>query len=157
MPDQPDSTQPEVQPSEHETVEIKVPASHRYLSILTECIEQMLVNSEIPPGSLNEIYKIKLAANEICANIVDHAYEQTAQAEAHILIRLTLYQSPARFTVEFFDQGKPFNEGRIRIPDLQNPQEDGGLGMYLAHKIMDQVHYEQRDASNYWLLSKNLS
>lgn len=93
--------------------------------------------------SYDEIEDIKLAVGEACTNAVQHANPDDG-GETMIRITCTLY--PDRLVVEVEDQGagfatKPMQNrvkplcGDIDLDEL----EEGGLGLYLIHALMDEV------------------
>lgn len=96
-------------------------------------------------------YNVELASHEVCTNIVDHAYAGQVDGVISVEIRLR----KGMIEIEFRDWGHPFDPGSAQAPDLTLPQE-GGYGLFLAHALLDDVHYERRADVNLWRLRKKL-
>ena len=63
----------------------------------------------------------------------------------------------ARAVLSFADGGKPFDPLSKEDPDIGLPAEeraDGGLGIYLVKKLMNEVRYEYRDGQNVLTIEK---
>ena len=117
---------------------VKVPARYEYLAQISEFIA-----GAARDAMLNEeaIYAVQLAVDEACSNIMEHAYQGRGQGE----IICTCENNDESLIVTLYDQGKPLNPEDIPVFNLETPLEDlktGGAGVYLMHKLMDQVHYE---------------
>jgi serine/threonine-protein kinase RsbW len=100
------------------------------------------------------VYSLKLAVDEACTNIVQHAYggqggeiEVTVEAEEEG-VRITL-----------LDWGEAFDPGSIPTPDITASLEQrplGGLGLFLMRQLMDEVHFEfDADRGNRLTMKKN--
>jgi serine/threonine-protein kinase RsbW len=99
------------------------------------------------------IYTIQLAVQEICVNIVTHAYDGIAHGQIQVV--MTLDDISRRLVVELIDHGHPFQPELVPAPPLDDIQEHG-YGLFLARELLDEVHYEARANTNYWRLSKYL-
>lgn len=93
--------------------------------------------------SYDEIEDIKLAVGEACTNAVKHAYKEAGKPGS-IHIQCHVYED--RLMIEVSDQGIGF-ESEL-IPEKLTPiyagkcledLDEGGLGLYLIHTLMDQV------------------
>jgi len=88
----------------------------------------------------DDIYKIVLAVDEACTNIIKHAYNYDPNKD----INITILMHDSKFTVVIRDKGKHFDPDSVRIPDMKEYLKQykvGGLGMYLMKKLMDEVEY----------------
>jgi serine/threonine-protein kinase RsbW len=97
-------------------------------------------------------YNVQLALQEICANIVDHAYEG---AGGRLAVAMYVALEPWRLVIELSDMGRSFDLAAAREPDLDEAQE-GGYGLFLARALMDEVSYAPGAEGNYWRLVKQL-
>jgi anti-sigma regulatory factor (Ser/Thr protein kinase) len=89
-----------------------------------------------------ECYAVKLAVDEACSNIIEHAYTGKEGEE----IEITCDAADDRLTVIVHDHGRPFDPALIPYPDLTAELKDrpvGGLGIYLMRELMDEVHFEK--------------
>ncbi|MBI5586070.1 MAG: ATP-binding protein [Deltaproteobacteria bacterium] len=96
-----------------------------------------------------------LAVEEVAINIVHYAYPDGTAGTIAVEIDL----SASAMTVRIADSGRPFNPLAAPEPDIEASlaaREIGGLGIYLARKVVDHIHYERRDEENILALSKQL-
>lgn len=119
-----------------------------------EALEERVVSSLDRWPDISDLeqtrFSIVLALQEICVNIVEHAYrEATGQIE------VTVYEgtSPARMEIILHDTGMRFDPLVITPPTAGEPRE-GGLGLFLANEMMDSVIYEAKEQHNQWRLVK---
>jgi serine/threonine-protein kinase RsbW len=100
-----------------------------------------------------KVYRIQLAVDEACSNIIEHAYGGEGEGE----IECTCSIRETGLTIILRDFGAPFNPNRIPQPDLGAPLEErtaGGLGLYLMYQIMDTVQFEFDESGNTLILEK---
>jgi sigma-B regulation protein RsbU (phosphoserine phosphatase) len=94
---------------------------------------------------------ILIAVEEIFLNISKYAYPQEI-GEVKIIIAIN-----GEVSLEFQDNGPPFNPLVMEDPDLTIPAEEveiGGLGIFLVKKIMDKVEYRKEDNKNILKIKK---
>ena len=87
-----------------------------------------------------ELYSVQLAADEACSNIIEHAYEGIPDGEIEIACKV----ESGQVIIVIHDHGREFDISEVRKPNLSrnlNEREVGGLGVYLIHKLMDEVHF----------------
>ena len=97
-----------------------------------------------------------LAVEEVTINIVHYAYGDSKAGT----ITVEGLPSASSLTVRISDTGRPFNPLAAPDPKLDAPlaeREIGGLGIYLARKVMDRIDYEREDGKNVLTLTKHLS
>lgn len=86
------------------------------------------------------VYQVQLAVDEACSNIIEHAYG----GEGAGVIECTFRVRGDDLTVVLRDTGEPFDPESVPEPDLTTDLEardEGGLGLYLIHRIMDKVEF----------------
>ncbi len=89
--------------------------------------------------SAAELHRIELAAEEVLVNICKYAYPGKA---GHIEINCRMGKDAS--VIEIIDTGIPFDCSNETCPDLDAKLCDrkiGGLGIYLMHKMVDEVTY----------------
>ena len=104
---------------------------------------------------LKIIRQVDIAVEEIFVNIANYAYDPDV-GEARI--RCTVDEEPLRVTIQFLDQGKPYNPLGHELPDTSLPPEErgiGGLGILMVRKSMSHVDYEYRNGLNILTLRKD--
>ena len=84
------------------------------------------------------LYQIRLAVDEACANVVEHAYRGTDRGEMEISCWLEDHD----FVIHIRDWGEGFDPHSVPSPDLAVPLEERGLGgLGLIRHMMDKVQY----------------
>ena len=99
------------------------------------------------------IYSVQLAADEAASNIIEHAY--AGRPRETFLLRCEY--SKDRLIMTFLDDGQSFDFSRVKTPDLTadlSQRKIGGLGIFLMHKLMDEVDYKVTRSGNFLTLIK---
>lgn len=100
--------------------------------------------------------QIDLAVEEIFINIANYAY---APGKGKATVRVEVSNDPVAVTITFVDRGIPYDPLKRDDPDVTLSAEErqiGGLGIFLAKKLMDDVSYEYKDGQNVLTLKKTL-
>jgi len=93
-----------------------------------------------------EIYFIKTALDEACSNIVRHAFRKKAGS-----IKIRVQDDGEKVILSVIDGGEPFpyRSTTRRTPgDLIETAAEGGLGLSLIERLMDDVRYIRRRHGN---------
>jgi len=93
--------------------------------------------------SEEDFYKVELSLVEMCTNIMRYAYRQ---GKGQIVIKA--WYEKGDFFLEIRDNGVPFDPRQVERPTLEemiNRDEMGGLGIFLARKLMDRFSYRRED------------
>lgn len=101
----------------------------------------------------NLIQDLKLAVDEVCANLIQYAYSGQESGK----IKLQIMDRDPLVEIRVEDTGHPFDPEWIDPPNLSDNIEErkiGGLGLFLVKEIMDEVSYESHDEYNVLILSK---
>jgi anti-sigma regulatory factor (Ser/Thr protein kinase) len=101
------------------------------------------------------VLDLRLVAEEVLTNVAHHAYSDEAQR--WIRIRLTV--SADRVTLEFTDDGPPFDPLTAAprwLPDAGGERPIGGLGIHLVLGLVDEAVYVRRGPENVLTLVKRL-
>ncbi len=105
-------------------------------------ISQFVIQAAEDAGlNEHEIYQVELAVDEACCNIIDHAYGGENRGEMQCSVEV----GQGKLTVILKDRGHPFDPNRVPKPVFDVPIQKlkkRGVGFYLMHKIMDELHYE---------------
>lgn len=98
-------------------------------------------------------YACELAVCEACENIVVHGYGQDPEGT----IDAAITSQPGQLTVELRDRAEPFDPAAVQTepPDPQVEPTIGGFGLYIVHKVMDEIDYERREGENRLRLRKS--
>lgn len=129
----------------HQTQTRIFPARYESLA----AIDQFIAAAAEQAG-FNEctVYQVRLAIDEACTNIIDHAYG----GERSGVIECTYRIQEEELVVTLRDEGRPFDPEAVPEPNLSANLEErtgGGLGLYLIRKIMDEVDFDfESEAGN---------
>jgi serine/threonine-protein kinase RsbW len=91
-------------------------------------------------GAEDESYRVQLAVNEACTNIIQYAYSGDCDLPIQILCSIVGND----LVVRIRDWGEPFEPNSVPVPDTQSELSDrklGGLGILLMKKMMHEVRY----------------
>jgi serine/threonine-protein kinase RsbW len=94
----------------------------------------------------SDIGAVELAVDEACSNIIEHAYQDMQGGD----IECTCDLGQNTLTIALRDHGRSFDPSKLPPPDLTSDvahRKIGGLGVYLIHKLMDEVRFEPLGAS----------
>ncbi len=102
-----------------------------------------------------EGYKIVMAVDEACSNIIRHGYNKKPDQKLHIVIQT----DGNRFTVIVNDSGKSYDICNHPLPDMETylaAKRSGGLGIKLIRSLVDEIQYEHSNGENKLVLTKRL-
>lgn len=134
-----------------ETIQLMLPATFKYLNVLSACLGELLLRVEDLPEPEMTIYNIQLAAQEICANIAEHACANDPAQQ--VVIAITMEVPPRRLVIDFYDTGRSFDPTQVTEPE-PGTLHVRGYGLYLVHKLLDEVTYTSQPDKNHWHLVK---
>jgi anti-sigma regulatory factor (Ser/Thr protein kinase) len=112
------------------------------------------LRSSLAALDLNEedVYKVELSLVEMCTNIMRYAYPGK---KGDIVI--SSWHEGGKFYLEVRDNGIPFDPREVKKPTLEemiNREQMGGLGIFLARKLMDGFLYRREDDQNVLVMYK---
>ncbi len=129
---------------EHLLLEIELPATldnlYEIMNAITGCAREQGID-------LKTIGNIELALEEVLVNIINYAYEGGTGS-----VGVTcFFDANRRFIIEIEDKGVLFNPLATDEPDLAagvSERKVGGLGIYFAKSLMEDVQYHRKDSKN---------
>ena len=102
--------------------------------------------------SEEDTYKIELSLVEMCSNVMRYAYPgKTGE------IVVSAWHDEGKFYLEVRDKGVPFDPRQVKRPtlkDMINREQMGGLGIFLARRMMDGFFYRRENDQNVLLMYK---
>jgi anti-sigma regulatory factor (Ser/Thr protein kinase) len=107
-------------------------------------LREHLEDGDVPAEAREDLL---LIAEEIFVNVVSYAHDD---GEAHV-IDMTLEVGEGSATLEFRDDGRPFDPLSQPPPDLDRPEEErriGGLGIHLVRELSDRIRYAREGSMN---------
>ena len=137
------------------------PATEDQLEPVQSFIDGELEQYDCPPKAQ---IQLAVAVEEIFINIVRYAYHPIVRYAYHpevglATVRCSVGGDPLQVTIQFLDNGKPFNPLEKEDADITLSAEErdiGGLGILMVKKSMDAVDYEYVDGKNILTIRKNL-
>lgn len=139
--------------SQEKTICLDVPATFKYLHIVSSCLDGVLTQEADLAKQEYLSYNVQLAVQEICTNIVRHAYKE--RENERIRVKITLELHPRSLVIEIFDTGMPCKECDVTLPNLDEGQVNG-YGLFIVRNLMDEVTYQREPEGNFWYLTKKL-
>jgi serine/threonine-protein kinase RsbW len=100
-------------------------------------------------------HHVNLALEEIVTNVICHGFKNH-EGES---ITVEVAVAPGELTARVEDAAPAFNPLQLAPPDVTGPLEQrrpGGLGIYLAKKLLDGLEYSRIDGKNRLELRKCL-
>jgi len=88
-----------------------------------------------------DCYALQLAVEEACTNIIEHGYGGDGRGEIECSCELI----DDKLTIVLRDWGQTFSPEEVPEPNFNVPLEElqsRGAGLFLIHKIMDEVHFK---------------
>ena len=132
---------------------ITVPPTDESPNPVTEFVITELEQHNCPSKVM---YQIEVAIEEIMVNIVSYA---ELNEDEDIEVRCDILEDPLRVVLQFLDGGIPFDPLAAEDADTSPEalmEREGGLGILLVKKMMDDVSYEYKDGKNTLTILKNL-
>ena len=130
-----------------------IAAKTEELDKVTGFVEETLAPYDCP---MRTLLQLRLAIEEVFVNIASYAY---APGEGEAEIRCQVLEEPLRVVICFLDGGQPFDT--LAREDADTSEEglmsrEGGLGILLVKKTMDDVQYSYADGKNVLTIVKKL-
>ncbi|MBQ7714177.1 MAG: ATP-binding protein [Oscillospiraceae bacterium] len=132
---------------------LTIPAKPERLDEITAFVDEELEAYDCP---MNVQLQIELAIEEIFVNISSYAYHPV-DGEAEV--RCEVLQDPLRVVIQFLDGGKPYDPLAREDADISQEaleEREGGLGILLVKKTMDDVQYAYENGKNILTILKKL-
>lgn len=115
------------------------------LARIAAAVEELAEQENWPPDFL---FKVNLVLEEFGINIMNYGYDDDGHD-----FQINLTAEADTVTIEFIDDGKPFN------PLEDNPEADtqtnvddrpiGGLGLFLIKEMTEDFSYRREDSRNH--------
>ena len=102
------------------------------------------------------VYQVNLVLEELVVNVINYGHDGDPNHE----IEIVFDWDADRLTIEILDDAPAFNPLEdAPDPDLDAALEErpvGGLGVYLVHTLMDELHYRREQDRNHLTLIKRM-
>jgi serine/threonine-protein kinase RsbW len=117
---------------------IEIPSDIRYIKKVSKSILKPLQRMKIDK-SLQ--FDIRLAVEEALVNAIEHG----SNHKKDLPVVISYMVDKDKIEIEVEDQGKGFDLNNTSDPrDRENLMKEGGRGIFLMHKLMDSVSYNEK-------------
>ena len=133
--------------------ELTIEATIENITAVTEFVNELLEKYNCP---MKAQMQIDIAIDELFGNIAHYAYNPKSGPAT---VQVEVQEDPMAVIITFIDHGKPFDPLSGKDPDLTVPLEErkeGGLGVFLVKKVMDDVRYEYKEGRNILRIKKHI-
>jgi len=130
---------------------LNLPADNKQLHKLIDFLKSDMNKHNVPE---KKQFNLISAAEEIFANIAGYAYEEKGN------VKITTYVKDETYYASFSDNGKKYNPLKNKDPDITCELKDrkiGGLGIFLAKKLSDEISYSYKKGQNILTIGVNLN
>ena len=129
---------------------LKFKSDREELDGITAAVEALSADEA---WSTDLLFRINLVIEELVLNIIDYGYDDNDQE-----IELSFKSDANSVTIDITDEGRAFDPlNDAPEPDIDSPLEErhvGGLGVYLARTMMDELTYRRENSRNHLTLVK---
>ena len=133
--------------------EMNIEATLENITTVTAWVDEQLEALDCP---MKAQMQIDIAIDELFSNIARYAYNpETGPAT----VRIEVVEEPLAVVITIIDKGVPYDPLKKEDPNTKLPieeREEGGLGIYMVKKTMDDITYEYVDGQNILKIKKNL-
>lgn len=117
--------------------QFRIAADVEQLIVARQFVEDTAARLDVKSDAIS---KIVLAVDELITNIIVHGYQGRPGS-----IDIELQAIGSDLEIRLRDQSPPFDPATVPEPAFDMPLDErplGGLGIYLARKIMDSLTYQ---------------
>lgn len=132
--------------------ELTVEAIVEQIETVTEFVNAELEKLDCP---MKARIQLDIAIDEIVSNIAYYAYGENTGT---VTVRIEALQEENGIQLMFLDSGVPYDPLTRQDPDISaeiEERKEGGLGIFLVRKTMDDMKYEYKDGQNCLTIRKS--
>ncbi len=123
-----------------DVVELKLLPDAKYIAVVRLTAAAVASRAGM---TVDDVDDLKVAVSEVFTNVIDHAFE--GRELRPVVIRMS--PRPTGLAVEIIDEGVGFDVGSRDFNAEADLTQEGGLGLYLVHRYMDEVSIESAPGS----------
>lgn len=112
----------------YDSISMELPSKPEYVGVVRLTVSAIANRMGF---NIEEIEDIKVAVAEACTNAIKHGLNQDFN------VCFDIFEE--KITVSIKDNGKGYNTDALNEPDLEDPKEEGGLGIFIIKSLMDEV------------------
>jgi anti-sigma regulatory factor (Ser/Thr protein kinase) len=132
---------------------LDLPNEAAALLCLIDFVEDFALGHDLPQI---EKSRLLLVLEELFTNVVKYGRAENGIATT---IRVTLALKGGELTIEFSDDGPPFDPLLAAAPDLDRPIADrpiGGLGLHIVRSLVHAARYRREGDRNQLVLRRSI-
>lgn len=132
--------------------ELTVEAIVEQIETVTEFVNAELEKLDCP---MKARIQLDIAIDEIVSNIAYYAY---GEKTGTVTVRIEALPEENGVQLMFLDSGFPYDPLTRQDPDISaeiEERKEGGLGIFLVRKTMDDMKYEYKDGQNCLTIRKS--
>ena len=132
--------------------ELTVEAIVEQIETVTEFVNAELEKLDCP---MKARIQLDIVIDEIVSNIAYYAY---GEKTGTVTVRIEALQKENGVQLMFLDSGVPYDPLTRQDPDISaeiEERKEGGLGIFLVRKTMDDMKYEYKDGQNCLTIRKS--
>jgi serine/threonine-protein kinase RsbW len=106
--------------------------------------------------SHDDTFNIHLVLDESIINVIVHGYEDTAEHDIHVRMRL----EDGVVTIDIDDDGIPYNPLEAPEPRFDLPVEErriGGLGVHIMKTLARSIEYKRENGHNHLTIALSVA
>lgn len=112
----------------YDSISMVLPSKAEYVGVIRLTVSAIANRMGF---NIEEIEDIKVAVAEACTNAIKHGLNQDFNVSFDIF--------EEKIAIAIKDKGRGYNTAEMSDPDLDNPREEGGLGIFIIRSLMDEV------------------
>lgn len=112
----------------YDSINMRFPSKAEYVGVIRLTVSAIANRMGF---NIEEIEDIKVAVTEACTNAIKHGLNEDFS------VCFDIFKEKIMVSVK--DEGKGYNTDDLNEPDLSNPKEEGGLGIFIIKSLMDEV------------------
>ena len=126
-------------------IDLKVETRPEELQRIFATVEKLAEEEEWSPALT---FKANLVLEEFGLNIMNYGYDEGLHT-----FEVSLITNPDSITIEFVDEGRPFNpleDGKPAVTDGEIGERPiGGLGIFFVMEMTDDFQYRREESRNH--------